>query len=105
AGGRPAVVVDDVGSERPGGATVREGDPDLQRDRLTPDVPAGASQSGAQGAGPCRGSGELDSFLLRDGRALARYRPRARLSTGGRRGGREAVRRSVGAEGPRGEER
>ena len=54
AGGRPAAVVDDLGSERPGGAAVREGDPNLQRHRLTPDVPAGASQPGAQSAGPCR---------------------------------------------------
>ena len=53
----------------------------LQRHRLAADVPAGAAQPGAADARPSDGGGELDPFLVRDGRAVARHRARARLRT------------------------
>ena len=54
----------------------------LQRHRLAADVPAGAAQPGAADARPPDGSGELDSFLVRDGGAVARDGARARLRDG-----------------------
>ena len=104
AGRRPAAVADDVGRGRSGGAAVRTRSNDLQRDRLAADVPAGAAQPGAAHARPSARGRAFDSFLVRDGRALARHGARARLRNRGGRGT-EAVRRGVGAQGPRRQDR
>ena len=84
AGRRAAAVVDDIGRRRAGRAAVRPGGAHLQRHRLAADVPAGAAQPGAADARSPAGGGELDPFLVRDGRAVARDRARARLRDGRR---------------------
>ena len=77
----------------------------LQRHRLAADVPAGAAQPGAAHARPSARSRELGPLLLRDGGAVARDGARARLRVAAARRRPEAVRRGVGPQGPRRQDR
>ena len=67
------------GDGESGRAAVRPRRAHLQRHRLAADVSAGAAQPGAADARPPARSRELDPLLVRDGRAVARDRARARL--------------------------
>ena len=93
------------GEGEPGAPPFGHAQPHLQRHRLAADVPAGAAQPGAADARPSEGGRELDPFFVRDGGAVARHGAGARLPAGRRRGREEAVRRGVGPQGARREDR
>ena len=78
----------------------------LQRHRLAADVPAGAAQPGAAHAGPSRAKPRT-RFTSRTRWSRCRTRPRASSATTptAERGRAEAVRRGVGTQGARREDR
>ena len=107
AGRRPAALGHDIGRQRSGGPAVRPGQAHLQRHRLAADVPAGAAQPGAADArapatkprtrstSPTRW---WRSRTPRRGSSATRPRPKARRRA-------QAVRRGLGPQGPRRQDR
>ena len=79
------------------GAAVRARVVGVQRHRHAPVLPAEAGEAGARGARVSRAGGALGSLLVRDGRAVALDRARARLRYGHR--CRPSVRRGLRTQG------
>ena len=95
--GRRAAVDHDERRGRAGRAALRPRAGGLQRDRRRPVLPAARRARGRQGARPRAGRGGLPPPRLREGRALARHGPGARLRGQGRR----HVGQGLGAQGAR----